>query len=163
MIRLILVLTDSLLDNAYLEAQKVGKVPALCEADSPFQRYYPGCYKCIEQNISTAGNVTAFVDPKFAQFIDFCTANDPAFESVPVETTSQAPPETNLPQTVIVQTVTFTLPDGQVTHGSATTTLDTLDRGPSQSKPSNHTPHMQDASWGIDRDTAASKLTCDIK
>ncbi|KAK1825816.1 hypothetical protein QBC39DRAFT_400131 [Podospora conica] len=61
-------------NNAYLEAQTVGKTPALCESTSPFMNYYTiGCVPCINANAADPAQVLKeYIEPKFAQFINYC-------------------------------------------------------------------------------------------
>ncbi|KAK0740490.1 hypothetical protein B0T18DRAFT_210161 [Schizothecium vesticola] len=62
-------------NNAYLEAQTVGKTPALCGPESTFIEYYKSCSDCISANTSpdlALEAQKAYLEPKFAQFINFC-------------------------------------------------------------------------------------------
>jgi len=63
-------------NNAYLEAQSIGKTPALCDARSAFRNYYDGCQACIGANAPDVKLVTkSYLDPKFAQFVDYCSSS----------------------------------------------------------------------------------------
>lgn len=65
-------------DNAYLEAQSVGKSGELCYWDSAFGNYYQNCKACILAIAPNAEEVTrSYLDPQFKQFLDFCTTNTP--------------------------------------------------------------------------------------
>jgi hypothetical protein len=63
----------SISDNAYIEAQKFGKSPALCAADSPFMTDLDQCQNCVVANSdSTNVSLTTYDGPEFAPFIEFC-------------------------------------------------------------------------------------------
>lgn len=71
---------------------------------------------------STAANSTlVYLDPKFSQFIDFCSLKVSNWDTAP-PITSQ--PSESVLQTVMVQTVTFKLANGKVSLGTATITVD---------------------------------------
>ncbi|KAI1207719.1 uncharacterized protein F4807DRAFT_434362 [Annulohypoxylon truncatum] len=59
-------------NNAYLEAQRIGKQPALCAADSDFSTYLQSCYNCVEEN---GGSETSL--SQLDQFVDYCNATTP--------------------------------------------------------------------------------------
>ncbi|KAE9373225.1 hypothetical protein N431DRAFT_226243 [Stipitochalara longipes BDJ] len=60
-------------NNAYIEAQKAGKTPALCAAGSAFLADVGQCQDCIvAHGDSTNASLTTYVDPEFAPFLDFC-------------------------------------------------------------------------------------------
>lgn len=60
-------------NNAYLIAQAVGKVDKLCEAGSSFRESYNSCAACILANSdATSNNIGDYVQPEFAQFLNFC-------------------------------------------------------------------------------------------
>jgi hypothetical protein len=64
---------SSILDDAYIEAQKVGKAPALCATGSPFMTDLSECQDCLVANDnSTELSLTTYTDPQFAPFIEFC-------------------------------------------------------------------------------------------
>jgi len=55
------------LDNALIEAQKVGKTPAICDPNSPFQNDYKNCNECLLANgdPNNASNITT-TNPQIA-------------------------------------------------------------------------------------------------
>ncbi|KAJ2986608.1 hypothetical protein NUW58_g4945 [Xylaria curta] len=63
-------------NNANIEAQSVGKNPALCSPDSAFMSYYKACRTCVEANVSE-GQTTDHLEPQFAQWVDYCEASSP--------------------------------------------------------------------------------------
>ncbi|KAH7127632.1 hypothetical protein EDB81DRAFT_764792 [Dactylonectria macrodidyma] len=67
----------------------VGKTPALCASDSVFAKTFEVCASCIEENESTIEDSTKdYVEPEFAQFIDYCSGIDAtAVTSAPTVTT----------------------------------------------------------------------------
>ncbi|KAL0779090.1 hypothetical protein CaCOL14_003574 [Colletotrichum acutatum] len=58
-------------NNAYIEAQGVGKDPSLCNIASPFAKDLIDCQVCIGVN---SKNSTSFEDlgPEFQQYLDLC-------------------------------------------------------------------------------------------
>ncbi|KAI0886740.1 uncharacterized protein GGS22DRAFT_158582 [Annulohypoxylon maeteangense] len=60
-------------NNGYLEAQRVGKVPALCASGSNFLTYYDSCQQCInEVGISW----TEYLPP-LTEYVDYCNSTNP--------------------------------------------------------------------------------------
>lgn len=108
-------------NNCFIEAQRVGKSDALCDPDSAFQESLATCEDCV----ATSGDPTKltlqnYVEPQFAQFIDFCSVQAPqpvvepststvsvipvpATKSVVVETQTQATPTISASVTSQVQ------------------------------------------------------------
>ena len=66
----------SISDDVFIEAQRIGKTPALCAADSPFVISYDNCQNCI---IANGGNTTsvmsAAVSPQISEYLRFCQAS----------------------------------------------------------------------------------------
>jgi hypothetical protein len=66
-------------NNCYIEAQKVGKSPALCSSGSAFESELSACESCVQANgDSTKATLQTYVSPEFAPFITFCNAQPPA-------------------------------------------------------------------------------------
>jgi hypothetical protein len=62
-------------NNCYIEAQKVGKSPALCASGSAFETELGACNGCVVANgDSTKATLQTYVDPEFAPFMSFCSA-----------------------------------------------------------------------------------------
>ncbi|KAH8684490.1 hypothetical protein BGZ60DRAFT_166997 [Tricladium varicosporioides] len=62
--------------NAYIEAQKLGKSPALCAVNSTFQLNYANCTQCITANSnSTVQSLQSYINPQFESIISFCTTS----------------------------------------------------------------------------------------
>ncbi|KAK4194655.1 hypothetical protein QBC40DRAFT_29929 [Triangularia verruculosa] len=57
-------------DNAYLEAQRVGRQPELCEAGSAFRATYEDCRLCIASNQDKPRDTGLL--PQFQTYIDYC-------------------------------------------------------------------------------------------
>ncbi|EKD15359.1 glycoprotein X [Drepanopeziza brunnea f. sp. 'multigermtubi' MB_m1] len=93
-------------NNCYIEAQSVGKSPALCAADSAFRSYYEGCQSCVASNSATPEeSLAVYVEPKFAEFTGYCDAQAPPIPVLDGSFTSTVPvtrTETPLPVTVSV-------------------------------------------------------------
>ncbi|KAG6004057.1 hypothetical protein E4U21_001453, partial [Claviceps maximensis] len=61
-------------NNAYISALSVGKSDTLCEEGSSFRVGYGRCATCIKTSTnSTAKAMGIYAEPRFAQFIDFCS------------------------------------------------------------------------------------------
>ncbi|KAK1775467.1 hypothetical protein QBC45DRAFT_242881 [Copromyces sp. CBS 386.78] len=71
--------------TAYIAAQRVGKTSSLCEAGSSFREYYNECDVCLRHStkIDYDAVVKEYLEPRFAQFIDYCDEQD-----VPAATTT---------------------------------------------------------------------------
>ncbi|GAB1316688.1 Glycoprotein X [Madurella fahalii] len=95
-------------NTAYLECQRVGQSPALCREGAVFRVAYDRCNDCIElhtANVQLTRRV--YLEPKFAQFVDFCdiqppqsqVTNPPAqtqvTETPTITSETQAPPNTD--------------------------------------------------------------------
>jgi len=97
-------------NNCMLEAQKVGKTPELCRSGSAFQSDYSSCNECVSANgDTTKTSLQTYVNPQFAQFIDFCNAKAPQSIVEPPSSTSTAT-VVPLPQTQSVVVATSTGP-----------------------------------------------------
>ncbi|KAK2601058.1 hypothetical protein N8I77_010533 [Diaporthe amygdali] len=60
-------------NNAYLEAQSRGKIPALCDRNSAFSNYYGGCNQCMDKNATQIQDSTRQdLDSLFSPYIDYC-------------------------------------------------------------------------------------------
>ncbi|XDG09107.1 hypothetical protein ABKA04_008722 [Annulohypoxylon sp. FPYF3050] len=64
-------------NNAYLEAQKVGKVPALCDTNSIFRSYTQSCHNCAQEQVNWLDATEDYWYPTMSQFLDFCNATNP--------------------------------------------------------------------------------------
>ncbi|RYP91380.1 hypothetical protein DL770_002520 [Monosporascus sp. CRB-9-2] len=65
-------------NNAYLEAQAVGKSSGLCREGSAFRDYYDACELCIDDHLVNF-QLTArdYLSPQFAQFLGYCAVTNP--------------------------------------------------------------------------------------
>ncbi|KAF4636963.1 hypothetical protein G7Y89_g1101 [Cudoniella acicularis] len=82
-------------DNVYIEAQKVGSTPALCNSTSNFETGYANCTSCVEENLGNPIVVT-IKDylTKFEPFLDYCaniinSSSGPEQQSLAASQTSQ--------------------------------------------------------------------------
>ncbi|KAF4780112.1 hypothetical protein HER10_EVM0009452 [Colletotrichum scovillei] len=98
-------------NDAYIEAQGVGKDPSLCNIVSPFAKDLIDCQVCIGVN---SKNSTSFEDlgPEFQQYLDFCNQ---------VQTVTYAATITNLNGDVKLVTLTKTT-TGPINYAPATST-----------------------------------------
>ncbi|KAG5981127.1 hypothetical protein E4U55_003263 [Claviceps digitariae] len=61
-------------NNAYVTAESIGKIDRLCAEGSTFRVNYGICTSCIKSVTNdTAKAMVDYVDPRFAQFLDFCS------------------------------------------------------------------------------------------
>lgn len=65
-------------NNAYLEAQSIGKTARICRPQSAFMTYYLACDACVDRNADQTTGALGFITSssylsgKFAQFLRFC-------------------------------------------------------------------------------------------
>ena len=62
-------------NNAFLEAQNVGKTPDLCNEGSAFRGFYDGCNACIdrfEEQEKLEIVRREYLEPSFEQFVEYC-------------------------------------------------------------------------------------------
>ncbi|RDW72939.1 hypothetical protein BP6252_06846 [Coleophoma cylindrospora] len=60
-------------NNCYIEAQKTGKSPALCDAGSAFKQDYGACQQCVSfHSQGTQRVLTGRVMTEFQQFLGYC-------------------------------------------------------------------------------------------
>ncbi|POR38058.1 Uncharacterized protein TPAR_01739 [Tolypocladium paradoxum] len=65
-------------NNAWLIAQSIGKTDELCKGGSSFREGYNACAKCILDNTgATKDTIRDYVEPEFAQYLDFCNGKRP--------------------------------------------------------------------------------------
>lgn len=83
-------------NNAYLEAQSLGKTPPLCRPESAFMSYLLACERCAawnaEQTVAGAGAGAGYLPGKFSQFLLYCEVSSGDANAGPgaVGTTSAA-------------------------------------------------------------------------
>jgi hypothetical protein len=117
-------------NNCYIEAQRVGKSPALCDAESAFQTSYESCRSCVEANGDTTKvSLQTYVDPQFAPFVNFCQAQsaEPELDSPSTTTSTQTVVPVPVTQSVVVTTETAPTPTETVdvtTQAPANTNTD---------------------------------------
>lgn len=61
-------------DDAYIEAQSVGKTPDLCDQDSTFSTLVDQCTDCIKEATESGNASSDLVPPEFNQFINYCAS-----------------------------------------------------------------------------------------
>ncbi|KAI0382405.1 hypothetical protein F5Y04DRAFT_252611 [Hypomontagnella monticulosa] len=103
-------------NNAFLEAQRVGKTPALCASNSAFTTYYESCESCCKEN---GVELSEILD--FSVYLDYCSAVSatPGSSTVPSSagSTSSASSASSLQFTVLTTVRPYTEDNG----GAATT------------------------------------------
>ncbi|KAB5578812.1 hypothetical protein GE09DRAFT_561682 [Coniochaeta sp. 2T2.1] len=75
--------SEGLGDNAYTQAQSVGKTPSLCVPGSTYLASYNTCLNCLQENGSSN---TSAIGPQFDDYIEYCATLD-ALVPVPITTT----------------------------------------------------------------------------
>ncbi|KAK8064832.1 hypothetical protein PG994_007470 [Apiospora phragmitis] len=63
-------------DDAYTEAHRAGKVPALCAPNSTFLGDYQSCVSCSEESSHANTTATMYLKPEFAEFVEYCDIKD---------------------------------------------------------------------------------------
>jgi hypothetical protein len=112
-------------NNCLLEAQSVGKTPALCVSGSDFEVDVTDCEQCIAYHKSDSSGTFVQIAPQFQQFISYCaqlssttivsTATSTHISTpLPVVQTSSSKPSTSLTSSTVLvlpssSTVTATL------------------------------------------------------
>ena len=88
-------------NNCFVEAQKVGKVyNLLCASGTPFEQDLNTCQTCVAAHGDTQKlSLQTYVQPQFAQFLDFCSV-PPAQSEVAAPTTTSSNTETGVPLSV---------------------------------------------------------------
>ncbi|TGO17255.1 hypothetical protein BTUL_0019g00450 [Botrytis tulipae] len=78
-------------NNAYVDAMKIGKSPALC-SNSVFNNDYSSCQACVAANSSDPAAVNEnYLGPQFEQFFEYCASlNASSIASSAVESTTIA-------------------------------------------------------------------------
>ncbi|KAI1122637.1 hypothetical protein F5Y10DRAFT_70659 [Nemania abortiva] len=97
-------------NNANLEAQSVGKNPALCAADSTFQTYYEACVVCVE-TYSSSDATRDYLDPTFGQWNAYCDeleTSSGSTQSTPSATVTETPIPTPVGYNTVVVTIPYT-------------------------------------------------------
>jgi hypothetical protein len=126
-------------NNCLLEAQAVGKTPALCANGSAFEVDVNDCEQCIAYHKSDTSGTFVKIAPQFQQFINYCAQiSAPATVSTPTSTftskpvpvvqtsSSKTPPHTLPSSSTVTATLTVAGPTtatvgGQSTHITPTT------------------------------------------
>jgi hypothetical protein len=122
-------------NNCYIEAQRFGLSPALCQSDSAFESDYSSCQDCVTNNgDSLKISLLTYVDPEFAPFVSFCNAvpAQSAVESTSTSTSTPAP----VTQNVVITTQTAPTPTVSV----AITSQVPVNTPPTSSAPTSSTP-----------------------
>ncbi|PQE17490.1 glyco X protein [Rutstroemia sp. NJR-2017a WRK4] len=119
---------NSAVDNAYLDAQKIGRAPELCAADSSFNTDYSNCQACVFINSENATVAQVYLTPQFGAFLDYCSSlptSGSASSAIPATSTADIS-ISSLPN--ITTGTSFSTPF--TTHGSAYSTITILHTRP---------------------------------
>jgi hypothetical protein len=96
-------------NNCYIEAQKVGKSPALCVPGSAFESDLGSCNDCVTANgDQTKSSLQSYVEPEFEPFLSFCSAQSAQPELGSTSTSTFTPAAQT--QSVVVATATAPTP-----------------------------------------------------
>ncbi|KAM7184893.1 hypothetical protein V8F20_012030 [Naviculisporaceae sp. PSN 640] len=168
-------------NNAYIEAQIVGKTRELCVSGSKFSSSYLACTNCIKNNIAGNANevISEILDPSFSQYIDYCEGDSydketatllpppPPTRVIATATSFLAQPggagvSTETPTVnegaTIITTIwgTTTLSDGLVVSLPVTATIVGLDRGLFGGGPESYTSPTGSSRSGLSEEAPAS-------
>ncbi|KAK0674454.1 hypothetical protein QBC41DRAFT_308720 [Cercophora samala] len=75
-------------DSAYLEAQRLGESPELCQKDAVFLSVFADCTACLKGNTDNARYSAierAYIKPNFQPWLDFCSASFPTMVEFPAD------------------------------------------------------------------------------
>jgi hypothetical protein len=104
-------------NNCLIEAQMVGKSPALCLPNSAFESDFQSCQSCVVANgDSTKATLQTYVEPQFEQFISFCQVQSaqPEQGSAAASTSTETVVPVEATQNVVVATLTEPTPTRSV-------------------------------------------------
>ena len=76
-------------DDASLEAEQVGKSPALCDQDSNFSSLLDQCTDCVREATESGTASNDLIPPELSQYIDYCASlgnNTDQIDAVEVST-----------------------------------------------------------------------------
>jgi hypothetical protein len=68
------------MDDAYTEAQRLGKTPALCAPGSSFFTALQSCNDCVAANAKNTTVQSVYTYPEFESYISFCGARPAVLE-----------------------------------------------------------------------------------
>ncbi|RDL33729.1 uncharacterized protein BP5553_08097 [Venustampulla echinocandica] len=153
-------------NNCWIEAQRVGKQPALCESNSAFKLGYESCQECAVANgDDTKQSLQAYVAPQFAQFIDFCSARPAQSAVLPESTSTAVVVPVPVTQSVVVATTTAPTPTQSVEVTSqveANTDTEPVAIPPLSTPPATNptlSPSIQTPSPSIQAPSPSSQIT----
>ncbi|KAK4444040.1 hypothetical protein QBC34DRAFT_416036 [Podospora aff. communis PSN243] len=110
-------------ENAYLEAQSIGKTPALCDPRFGFRNYYDGCQACIGANVADVKLVTqTYLDPMFGQFLEYC-ASAPTITSTSIDSALLASISSSISKAIETIKGNATIPTDYFTPTTETTAV----------------------------------------
>jgi hypothetical protein len=97
-------------NDCLIEAQSVGKTPALCAPDSNYEKDLANCQQCIAYHATDTDNFVQ-IAPQFQQFMAYCDA-------------LSAPPPSPTPAPTVYSTSTLTVqPELSLSYSSFITTI----------------------------------------
>lgn len=160
-------------NNAYLEAQQVGKSDALCGSETTFNLTYTRCDTCIANHADDVQlTKRTYLEPKFAQYIGFCaiqpqlpqlssTSPQPQETDTPTITSeTQAPPNTDTSVEPIPTSSTSAESSGELESGSETATPSiSASEGPSETASPSTSPSTTAPPLGTGSSTLRTSAT----
>ena len=100
-------------NNCLIEAQSVGKTPALCAPGSDYEKDLANCQQCIKSHSSSTTDSYVKIAPQFQQFMAYCAS-------------VSAPSTTPTPTATVYSTSTLTVqPELSLSTSSSVTTITT--------------------------------------
>lgn len=132
-------------NNCYVEAQKVGKSPALCAPGSAFNTDLGSCEDCVAANgDSTKATLQNYVSPEFAPFLQFCNAQPAQSQVGSTTVVTNTPPAVT--QSVVVATSTENAPTPTISVGVTSTNTPSPSPSPPSSPTSSSTQSFSETS-----------------
>lgn len=110
-------------NNCYIEAQETGKTKDLCAAGSAFENLYTACHACVmAHGDSTQQSLKSYVEPDFAQFVNFCQATAAASA---ISASSSTTPQSEVSTPSVAQSIVSQSQQTPATPTPPTSTLST--------------------------------------
>jgi hypothetical protein len=146
-------------NTAFLEGQRVGPKPELCEDSSPFLEYSNSCQECIAANKADLKlTLREYVGPAFEVFWGYCDIQPPQSQV----STTDLPPQTQVTNTPTVQTSTQQPPNTSTEPEPVTTTSTSTTTSSAEPEPSTSTsdqPQPSSTSTSSPPETTSSSST----
>lgn len=131
-------------NNCLLEAQSLGKTPALCQPNSAYEVSLGQCEQCISAHKSDSSGSFVEIAQQFQQFLDYCGQFSTIVATVSSTSTSTGPAGSTL-TTVLSGTSSLAIPTGTSVSGTTLPITAPSSAPPSTSVPSTSAPSSTSA------------------